>query len=87
MIGYPHLFRNVPQFVVSHTVKGFDVFNKVDINVFLELSCCFNDLIDVVNLISYSFAFAKSRLNIWKFSGHIVMKPNLKNFEHSFASV
>ena len=68
-----------------HTVKGFGVVNKAD--VFLELSCFFDDPVDVGNLISGSSAISKSRLNIWKFSVHILLKPGLENFEHYFASV
>ena len=86
MVGYSHLFKNFPQFVVIHTVKGFGVVNKVEVDVFLELSCFFNDPMDVDNLISGSSVFSKSRLNIWKFSVHILLKPCLENFEHYFAA-
>ena len=79
------VFKNFPQFVVIHTVKGFRVVSEAD--VFLELSCFFYDPVDVGNLISGSSAFSKSSLNIWKFSVHILLKPNLDNFEHEFASV
>ena len=82
MVWYFHLFKNVPQFVVSHTVKGFSLINKVDIDVFLEFSCCFYDITDVGNLISSSSAFSKSSLNISKFSVHVLLKPHLENFEH-----
>ena len=82
---YAHLFKNFPQFVVIHTVKGFGVVNKAD--VFLEFSCFFYDPVDVGNLISGSSAFSKSRLNIWKFLIHVLLKPSLENFEHFFASV
>ena len=82
---YSHLFQNVPQFVVIHTVKGFGVVNKAD--VLLELSCFFYDLMDVGNVISGSSAFSKPSLNIWKFMVHILLKPGLENFEHYFASV
>ena len=68
MVWYAHLLKNFPQFVVTHTVKGFDVFNEAEIDVFLELSCFFNDPGDVGNLISGSSAFSKSSLNIWKFT-------------------
>jgi len=78
---------NFPQFVVIHTVKGFDVVNEVEVDVFLELSCFFHEPADVGNLISGSSAFSKSILNIWKFSVHILLKPGLENFEHYFASV
>ena len=85
MVWYSHLFKNFPQFIVIHTVKVFGIVNKVD--VFLELSCFFDDSTDVVNLISGSSAFSKSSLNIWKFTVHVVVKPGLESFEHYFASV
>ena len=69
-----------------HTVKGFSVVNKAKVDVFLELSCFFDDPVDVDNLISGSSAFSKSSLNIWKFKVHILLKPGLENFEHYFAS-
>ena len=84
MVRYSHLFKNFPQFVVIHTVKGFGIVNKAD--VFLELSCFFNDPMDVGNSISGSSAFSKSSLNIWKFMVHVLLKPDLENFEHYFAS-
>ena len=87
MVGYSHLFKKFPQFVVIHTVKGFGVVNKGEVDVFLELSCFVDDPTDVGNLISGSSAFSKSSLNIWKFSVHILLKPGLENFEHYFASV
>jgi len=87
VVWYSHLFMNFPQFVVIHTVKGFDVVNEVEVDVFLELSCFFHEPADVGNLISGSSAFSKSILNIWKFSVHILLKPGLENFEHYFASV
>ena len=87
MVWYFHLFQNFPQFVVIHTVKGFGIVNKAEIDVFLELSCFFNDPVDVGKLISGSSAFAKSSLNIWKFMVHILLIPGLENFEHYFASV
>ena len=71
MVWYTHFFKNVPQFVVIHTVKGFGIVNKAEVDDFLELSCFFNDPIDVGNLISGSSAFSKSSLNIWKFSVHV----------------
>ena len=82
-----HLFQNFPQFIVIHTDKGFDVVNKAEIDVFLELSCFFDDLADVGNLISGSSVFSKSSLNIRKFTVHILLKPGLENFEHYFTSV
>ena len=70
-----------------HTVKDFGIVNKAEIDVFLELSCFFNDLADVGNLISGSSAFSKSSLNIWKFTVHVLLKPGLENFENYFTSV
>ena len=87
MVWYSHLFQNVPQFVVIHTVKGFGIINKAEVDVFLELSCFFDDPTDVDNLISCSSAFSISSLNIWKFTVHILLKPGLENFEHYFASM
>ena len=87
MVWYSHLLQNFPQFVVIHTVKGFDVVNKAEVDVFLELSCFFNDLTDIGNLISGSSAFPKSSLKIWKFTVHVLLKPGLENFEHYFTSV
>ena len=87
MVWYSHHFKNFPQFAVIHTVKGFDIVNKTEVNVFLELFCFFDDPTDIGNLISGSSAFSKSSLNIWKFSVHILLKPGLENFEHYFASV
>ena len=87
MVWYSHLLKNFPQSVVIHTVKGFGIVNKAEIDVFLELSCLFDDLVDVGNLISGSSAFSKSSLNIWKFTVHVLLKPGLENFEHYFASV
>ena len=87
MVWYSHLFQNLPQFVVIHTVKGFSVVNEAEVDVFLEFSLFFYDLADVGNLISGSSAFSKSSLNIWEFSVHILLKPHLENFEHYFASM
>ena len=87
MLRYSHLFRNFPQFVVIHTVNGFGIVNKANGDVFLKLSCFFDDPEDVGNLISGSFAFSKSGLNICKFTVHILLKPGLENFEHYFASM
>ena len=86
-VWYSHLFQNFPQFIVIHTVKGFGIVNKAEIDVFLELSCFSSDLVDVGNLISGSSAFSKTSLNIWKFTVHILLKPGLENFEHYFTSV
>ena len=87
MVWYTHLLKNFLQFVVIHTVKGFGVVNKAKVDVFLELSCFFDDPVDVGNLIAGSSAFSKSSLNIWKFTVHILLNPGLENFEHYFASV
>ena len=87
MICYSHLFKNFPQFVVIHTVKGFSVVNMVEVDVFLELSPFFDDPTDVGNLISGPSAFSKSSLNIWKFTVHVLLKRGLENFEHYFTSV
>jgi len=87
VVWYSHLFKNFPQFVVVHTVKGFSVVNEVGVDVFLKLSGFFNDPMDVGNLISGSSAFSKSSLNIWEFSVHILLKPGLENFEHYFTSM
>ena len=85
-MAYSHLL-NFPQFTVIHTVKGFGIVNKAELDVFLELSCFLNDPVDVGNLISGSSAFSKSSLNIWKFSVHVLLKPGLENFEHYLTSV
>ena len=88
MVWYSHLFQDFPQFIVIHTVKGFGIFvNKAEIDVFLELSCFFNDPVDVGNLISDSSAFSNTSLNIWKFTVHVLLKPGLENFEHYFTSM
>ena len=87
VVWYSQLFKNFPQFVVIHTVKGFGIINKAEVDVFLELSCFFNDPMDVGNLISSSSALSKSSLNIWKFTVHVLLKPGLENFEHYFTSV
>ena len=87
VVRYSHLLKNFPQFAVIHTVKGFGIVNKAKIDVSLEFSCFFNDPRDVGNLISGSSVFSKSRLNIWKFTVHILLKPGLENFERYFASV
>ena len=81
------LLKNFPQFVVIHIVKGFGVVNKAEVDVFLELSYCFSDPVDIDNLISVSSTFSKRSLNIWKFMVHVLLKPDLENFEHYFASV
>ena len=83
MVWYSCLFQNFPQFVVIHSVKGFGMVNKAEIDVFLELSCFFNDPADIGNLISGSSAF----LNIGKFMVQVLLKPGLENLEHYFTSV
>ena len=84
VVWYSHLFQNFTQFIVIHTVKGFGIVNKAD--VFLEFSCFFDDPTDVGNLIFGSSAFSKSSLNIWKFTVHVLLKPDLENSEHYFTS-
>ena len=87
VVWYSHLLKNFPQCVVIHTVKNFGIANKAEVDVFLELSCFFNDPTDVGSLISGSSAFSKSSLNTCKFLVHILLKPGLENFEHYFASM
>ena len=87
MVCYFYLLKNFPQFVVIQTVKGVGIVNKAEIDVFLELSCFFNDPTDVGNLISGSSAFSKSSLNIWKFAVHVLLKLGLENFEDYFTSM
>ena len=87
MVWCSHFFQNFPQFIVIHTVKGFNVVNKAKEDVFLEVSCFFDDPTDVGNLISGSSAFSKTSLTIWEFLVHVLLKPGLENFEHYFASV
>ena len=86
MVWYSHLFKNFPQFVVIHTIKGFGIVNKAEVDILLELSCFCDDPVDVGNLITGSSAFSKSSLNIWKLMVHVLLKPGLENFEHYFAS-
>ena len=87
MVWYSHLFQNFPQFLGIHTVEGFHTDDEAEIDVFLELSCFFDDPPDVGNFISGSSAFSKTSLNIWKFMVHILLKPGLENFEHYFTSM
>ena len=84
VVWYSHLFKNFPQFVVIHAVKYFGVVSKAEIDVFLELSCFFDDSANVGNLISDFSAFSKSSMNIWKFTVHVLFKLGLENFEHFF---
>ena len=87
MVWYSHVFQNFPQFIVIHTVKGFSIVNKAEIDIFLEFSCFFNDPVDVGKLISGCSAFSKTSLNIWKFLVHVLLRPGLENFEHYFTRV
>ena len=87
VVWYSHLFKNLPQFVVIHTVKGFSIVNEAEVDIFLEFSCFFYDPADVGNLFSGSSAFSKSSLFIWKFSVHVLLKPSLKDFEHDLSSM
>ena len=87
MVWYSHLFQDFPQFVVIHTVKGFGIVNKAEIDVFLELSCFFDDPVDVGSLTFGFSAFSKCSLNIWKLTVHVLLKPGVENFEHYFTSV
>jgi len=87
VVSYSHLSKNFPEFVMVHTVKGFGIVNKAKVDIFLELSCFFDDPTDVCNLISGSSALSKSSLNIWKFMVHVLLKPGLENFEHYFTSI
>ena len=82
MVWYSHLFQNFPQFIGIHTVKGFGIVNTAEIDVFLELSCFFDDSVDIGILISGSCAFSKTSLDIWKFMVYVLLKPGLENFEH-----
>ena len=87
MVWYSHLFQNFPQLAVTHTVKGFGIVSKAEVDAFLELSCFFYDPVDVANLISGSSALSKSSLNIWNFTAQVLLKTGLENFEHYFTSV
>ena len=87
MVWYSHLFQNFPQFIVIYTFKSFGIVNKAEIDVFLELSCFFDDPADVGNLISGSSAFSKTSLYIRNLTVHVLLKPGLENFEHYFTSV
>ena len=87
MAWYSYLFQNFPQFIVIHTVEGFGIVNRAEIDVSLELFCFFDDPSNVGNLSSGSFVFSKTSLNTWKFTVHILLKPGLENFEYYFTSV
>ena len=82
-----HLFKNFPQFVVIHTVKGFSIVNEEEVDVFLEFSCFLHDPVDVTNLNSGSSSFSKASLYIWKFSVHVLLKTSLKDFEQNLTSM
>ena len=87
MVCFSLLFQDFPQFVLAHTVKGFGIVNKAEIDVFLEVSLFFDAPADVGILISGSSAFSKTSLNIWNFMVHVLLKPGLENFEHYFSSM
>ena len=87
VVWYSHLFQNFPQSIVIHTVKGFGIANKAEVDAFLELSSFLDDLTDVGNFISGSSAFSKSSLNIREFTVHVLLKPGLENFKHYFTSM
>ena len=87
VVWYSHLVQNFPQFIVIHTVKGFGIVNRAEVDIFLELSLFFDDPADVGNLISGSSAFSTTSLNIWKFTVHVLLKPGLENLEHYLASM
>src|SRR5574340_1242043 len=87
VVWYSHLLQNFPQFIVIHTVKGFGIVNKAEIDVFLKFSCFFDDPADIGNLTSGSSAFSKTSLNIRKFTVHVLLKPGLENFDHYSTSV
>jgi len=82
VVSYSDFFKNFPQFLVIHTVKGFGIVNKAEVDVFLELSCFFDDPADVDSFISGPSSFSKTSLNIWKLTVHVLLEPALKNFEH-----
>ena len=84
MIWYSHHFQSFPQFIVIHTVKGFGIVSKAELDVFLELSCFFDDPVDVGNLISGFSAFSKTILSIWKLMVHVLLQPGLENFKRNF---
>ena len=87
MVWYSHLLKNFAQFILIHRVKGFSVVNEAEVDAFMQCNCFFCDSVNVGILISGSSAFSKSSLYIWKFSVHILLKPNLKDFEHDLASM
>ena len=87
MVWYSHLLKNFRPFVVIHAVKGLGIVSKAEVDVFLDLSCFLADLMDVGNLISGAFVFPKFSLNIWKFTVHVLLKPDLEDFKRYFAGL
>ena len=87
VVCYFHLIKNIPQFVVIHTVTGFSIVSEAEVDIFWKLSCFIDDPSNVDNLISSSSAFSKSSLNIWKFTVHLLLRPGLENREHYFTSM
>ena len=87
MIWYSHLLKKSPQFVMIHTVKGFSAVNEMEVDTFLEFPCLFYDSVNVGNLISGSSAFSKPSLYINRVSIHVLLKPNLEDFEHNLTSM
>jgi len=87
VVCYSHVLKNFPQFVVIHTAKGFSIVNEAEVDVFVEFSCFFYDPTNIGNFIFASSAFSKSSLNFWKFSVHVLLKPQLGNFDHCFATM
>ena len=87
VVWYSLLSKNFPQLILIHTIKGFGIVNKAEIDVFLELSCFFHDPADVGNWISGSSVFSKTSLNIWKVMVHVLLKPSLENFKHYFTNI
>ena len=87
VVWYSHLFQTFPQFIVIHTIKAFGILHKAEIDIFLELSCIFDNPVGVGNLISGSSAFSKTSMNIWKFTVYVLLKPGLQNFEHYLTSL
>ena len=87
MVWYSHLFKNFPPFLMIHPVKGFRVVDETEVDVFLEFFCFLYDPALVGNLISGSYAFSKTSLDIWKFLVHIMLKPSMQDFKHDFTSM
>ena len=87
MVWYSHLFKRFPQFIMVHTVKGFDIVDETEVNVFLEFPSFLYNPVNVGNLISGSSSFPKSSLDIWKFLVHIILKPSMQHFKHDHTSM